>query len=142
LSASAESVEEREYEDYRYGRSARAILASKFQTLRRLKSTPAKVARLLPHIFRYMVLSVRQRAQMRVPMSCVLNPHAFVEHRHLTLTGIGDSGAIDCSFVREGKMTKDEALERERATRERVVDECQALVHDLGVKRISIELPS
>lgn len=192
-SASAESVEEEEYEDYRYGRSARAVLASRFQTLRRLKLTPAKVARLLPHILRYTVLSVRQRVQMKVPLSCVLNPYgfmpfpasdptiihyfdytswepgentslleeklgwrhppgrdsrfdcllyAFVEHRQLRLTGISDSGAIDCSFVREGKMTKEEALKRERATRERVVDECQALVDDLGVKRLPIDLPS
>ncbi len=69
-------------------------------------------------------------------------PYAFVEHRNLKLTGIGNSGVIDCSLVRAGKMTKDEALEREGATRERVVDERQALVDDLGVKRISIELPS
>ncbi len=37
-------------------------------------------------------------------------------------------------------MTKEEALERERATRERVADECETLVDELGVKRLSIEL--
>jgi hypothetical protein len=183
-SASAESAEVEEYEEYRSGRSPLAILSGKLASFRRLKLTPGKVLRLVPHAVKYTLLSIRLRRSMRVPLSCVLNPYrlmpfpksdptvvhyfdyaswdpvaktgilkselgwrhppdresrfdcrlyAFVEHRHLTLHGITDSGAIDCLLVREGKITRDDALRRESATQERVVRECDDLVQSLDL---------
>ncbi len=192
-SASAESAEPMEYEDYRFGRSGAAILTSKLETLKRLRLTPAKIARLLTPVLRYTALSCRQRIQMGVPLSCVLNPfrlmpfpaskpavehffdytswnplettalleeelgwrhppdrqsrfdcrlYAFVEHRHLKQTGITDSGAIDCIFVREGKMTRERALEKECATQNRVERECAELVRSVGLKDLGIRMPA
>ncbi len=192
-SASAESAEHIEYDEYRFGRSGVAILSSKLETLKRLKLTPAKIARLLTPVLRYAALSCRQRIQMGVPLSCILNPlrlmpfpaskptvehffdytswnplettallekelgwrhppgresrfdcrlYAFVEHRHLKQTGITDSGTIDCTFVREARMTRERALERECATQMRVERECAELVRSIGLKDMGIRLPA
>jgi hypothetical protein len=73
-SASAESAEEQEYEEYRYGMSPGAIVKGKLRTLGRLKLSPGQVIRLIPHIVRYAVLNARQRRHMGVPLRCVLNP--------------------------------------------------------------------
>lgn len=67
--------------------------------------------------------------------------YAFVEHRHLKKTGITDSGAIDCLLVREGKMTREHALEKEASTQERVARECDELVRSLGLGDLGIRLP-
>jgi hypothetical protein len=184
-SASAESAEVEEYEEYRSGRSPAAIVSGKLASFKRLKLTPGKVLKLLPHALKYTLLSIRHRMGMGVPLSCVLNPYrlmpfpesspavvhyfdyaswdpvaktgllkeelgwrhppgresrfdcrlyAFVEHRHLTLHGITDSGAIDCLLVREGKISRDDALRRESATQERVVAECDELVRSLDLE--------
>jgi 3'-phosphoadenosine 5'-phosphosulfate sulfotransferase (PAPS reductase)/FAD synthetase len=191
-SASAESAEQRLYEEYRYGRSPGAILASKLETLTRLRLTPAKIVRLVPHIVRYTTLNIRQRARMGVPWSCVVNPfglipfpetdpavihffdyitwdptqitdtlvrevgwchpgdresrfdcrlYVFVEHRHLKLTGITDSGAVSCMHVRRGRMSREKALERELKTQDRIRGECGELARALGLDGLWIDLP-
>jgi hypothetical protein len=68
--------------------------------------------------------------------------YAFVEHRHLKQTGVTDSGAIDCIFVREGKMTRERALEREYSRQERVERECAELVRSIGLEDLRIRLPA
>ncbi|MBN2565915.1 MAG: hypothetical protein JXB46_09410, partial [Candidatus Eisenbacteria bacterium] len=70
---------------------------------------------------------------------CLL--YSFVEHRHLKLHGITDSGAVDCGSVREGRLTRQRALEQERTRIGRIERECDALVESLGLDRLEIELP-
>jgi 3'-phosphoadenosine 5'-phosphosulfate sulfotransferase (PAPS reductase)/FAD synthetase len=183
-SASAESAEEEEYTEYRSGRPPMAILSGKLTSFRRLRLSPAKSLRLLPHALKYTVLSTRHRIGMRVPLSCIVNPYrlmpfprsnpvvvhyfdyaswdpssktallkrelgwrhpperesrfdcklySFVEHRHLTLHGITDSGAIECMMVREGRMSPEDALRRESAAQDRVARECDELVRSLDL---------
>lgn len=184
-SSSLESPDYDDYADYRYGRKALEILTSKRATLRRLKLTPGKVARLVPMVMRYTMLSIRERLQMNVPMKCVLNPygipafpktnpavihfydyiswdpaeatellkrelgwehppgkpsrfdctiHCFVEHKNLQLTGISSGGTIDCNLVREGRMTREEALRREDAAGEAIREECREMVERIGLR--------
>jgi hypothetical protein len=58
----------------------------------------------------------------------------FVEHRSLKLTGMSESGAIDCRLIREGSLSRERALAREETTKERVVRESAEIVKQLGIQ--------
>jgi glucosamine--fructose-6-phosphate aminotransferase (isomerizing) len=60
--------------------------------------------------------------------------YCFVEHRKLKLTGLSDSGAILCRLIREGMLTRADALATEEATRHRVVSECAEIVNEAGLR--------
>jgi len=59
--------------------------------------------------------------------------YCFVEHRELELTGLTDSGAIASRLIREGRLTREQALAMEEETRRRIISECETIVREAGL---------
>jgi hypothetical protein len=59
--------------------------------------------------------------------------HAFGNFERLRYYGITGDGLALCRYVREGKLSREEALRRERRLLETVIPECREILHDLGV---------
>ena len=63
---------------------------------------------------------------------CRLN--CFGGYGHLKKGGISANGMISCNFIREGLMSREEALEREQLEMQTVVEKCQTVINELGLK--------
>lgn len=62
---------------------------------------------------------------------CHLN--CFGSHSALQNGGISGNGIINCNLVREGLLSRDEALETERLAEHTVVEECRMVISELGL---------
>ncbi len=180
-----ESVDYSDYKAFRYGMKRLEILASIKVKFKMLQLTLRKIAGLVPRLIMYMILNVRQRLQMDVPIKYALDPfgtiqfpesaptvihffdyirwdslgatrllkeklgwkhpenmesrfdcllHCFAEHKSLKLYGISGGGTINCNFVREKMMSREDALKKENATRESVEKECREIINLIGLK--------
>ena len=63
---------------------------------------------------------------------CLL--HCYVNYSYLRKYNISHDGLIFCNFIRENKMTKEEALAREEYTTHLVYKECENVAEKIGVK--------
>ena len=59
--------------------------------------------------------------------------HAFGNFERLRYYGITGDGLALCRYIREGKISREDALRRERRLLETVIPECREIMEDLGV---------
>jgi hypothetical protein len=59
--------------------------------------------------------------------------HCLGNYESLQTTGMSIEGINSCNFIREEKMTRADALEKERGITESVEQECSALIDELGI---------
>jgi 7-cyano-7-deazaguanine synthase in queuosine biosynthesis len=69
---------------------------------------------------------------------CLL--HCFANYNFLKMYNISSDGVNFCNFIREGKMTREEALFREENIRNSTKKECLEIIKRFGLK--SYKLPS
>jgi len=62
---------------------------------------------------------------------CRLN--CFGGYRALQKSGISANGIISCNLIREGLMSREEALEKEQLEMHTVVEKCQSVINELGL---------
>jgi 3'-phosphoadenosine 5'-phosphosulfate sulfotransferase (PAPS reductase)/FAD synthetase len=62
---------------------------------------------------------------------CSLN--CFGGYRALQKGGISANGIISCNLIREGLMSREEALEKEQLEMHTVVEKCQSVINELGL---------
>lgn len=57
----------------------------------------------------------------------------FAGYGNLKKGGISANGIISCNLIREGLMSREEALEREQSEMNTVVEKCQSVINELGL---------
>jgi len=57
----------------------------------------------------------------------------FTSHRGLQVDGISGDAVISCNLIREGFLSREEAIEAEQLREHAVVEECERLISELGL---------
>lgn len=73
-SSPLESLDNKDYEGYRYGRNILEGIASRISRFIELKLTPVKLIRVIPRLLRYNIFSILQRIEMKVPLRYAFHP--------------------------------------------------------------------
>jgi hypothetical protein len=73
-SSPLESLDSKDYEGYRHGKSLFEAITSKITRFRELGLTPLKITRVMPRVIKYNILSICQRIQMGVPLKYAIHP--------------------------------------------------------------------